>query len=63
VTTHDPLVRRAIAAGLVLTLAAGLYLRWILAGVGIAMPPWTQYPFLRHAHSHLGYYAVLLPLA
>lgn len=57
------LVRRGIAVGLILTLAVGLYLRWFLAGVGLTIPAWTQYPFVRHAHSHLGYYAVLIPLA
>lgn len=54
---------RAIALGLVTTLALGVYLRWYLAGVGVGLPTWTRFPYLRHAHSHLGYYAVLVPLA
>ncbi len=54
---------RAIAAGLLGTLALGLWLRWFLAGVGVALPSGAAFAHLRHAHSHLGYYAVLLPLA
>lgn len=54
---------RAVAIGLVGTIALGLWLRWFLAGVGVLLPDWTNFAFLRHAHSHLGYYAVLVPLA
>lgn len=53
----------AIGGGLVLTLALGVYLRWFLAGLGLALPSFTRFEYLRHAHSHLGYYAVLVPLA
>jgi hypothetical protein len=53
----------AIALGLALTLALGAYLRWFLAGVGVDLPSFTRFEHLRHAHSHLGYYAVLVPLA
>lgn len=53
---------RAVAAGLLGTLALGVWLRWFLAGVGVALPGGTTFPYLRHAHSHLGYYAVLVPL-
>lgn len=51
------------AIGLISTLLLGLWLRWYLAGVGVPLPTGTTYSNLRHAHSHLGYYAVLVPLA
>lgn len=55
---------RRVAAGLLTTLAFGVWIRWRLAGVPI-LPALEQVPFAfaRHAHSHLGYYAVLIPLA
>lgn len=56
--------RRLVAAGLLFTLAIGLWLRWQLAGVELL--PWLAdipFAYARHAHSHLGYYAVLIPLA
>jgi hypothetical protein len=48
---------------MLLTLLMGLWLRWYLAGVGLPLPAGTTFSNLRHAHSHLGYYAVLVPLA
>lgn len=45
------------------TVLLGLLLRWYLAGVGLPLPTGTTFANLRHAHSHLGYYAVLVPLA
>lgn len=51
-----------IVAGLVATLVIGLWLRWYLAGVGVPLPTGTTFANLRHAHSHLGYYALLVPL-
>lgn len=47
------------ALGLVGTLALGVPLRWFLAGVPL-IP--GEFKHLRHAHTHLGYYAVLFPL-
>ncbi|TNE89035.1 MAG: hypothetical protein EP330_12610 [Deltaproteobacteria bacterium] len=45
---------------LVLTAAAGVVMRWALAGrIGM---PW-DFARLRHAHAHLAYYGVLVPLA
>lgn len=48
--------------GLLGTVLIGLFLRWYLAGVGLSLPTGTTVAHLRHAHSHLGYYAVLVPL-
>ncbi len=48
------------AASLLGTLLLGVTLRAFLAGVPL---PWGEYRALRHAHSHLGYYGVLFPLA
>lgn len=49
-----------IGAALAATLILGLWMRWGLAGsIGL---PWNL-DHLRHAHSHLGYYGVLFPLA
>lgn len=55
---------RRVVAGLLATLAFGVWIRWRLAGVPIH-PALEQVPFAfaRHAHSHLGYYALLIPLA
>lgn len=51
---------RLAALALAGTLALGVWLRWVLAGaVGLPVP----FAHLRHAHSHLGYFGVLLPLA
>ena len=38
----------------------GAYLRWVLAGV---LPLDWDFAHLRHAHSHLGYFGLLFPLA
>lgn len=55
---------RRFAAGLLATLLFGVWIRWRLAGVPI-LTSLEQIPFsfARHAHSHLGYYALLIPLA
>ena len=42
------------------TLSLGLWLRWALTG---RVPLVGEFTHLRHAHSHLGYYGVLFPLA
>lgn len=53
--------RRVIAFALVLTLSLGVWLRSALAGwVGLGG---LDFAHLRHAHSHLGAYGVLFPLA
>lgn len=55
---------RRVAAGLLATLAFGVWIRWRLAGVPIhAALEQVPFAFARHAHSHLGYYALLIPLA
>lgn len=55
---------RRVAAGLLATLAFGVWIRWRLAGVPIhATLDQVPFAFARHAHSHLGYYALLVPLA
>lgn len=47
----------------VVTLAVGVVLRWVLSStVPTSVLP-TDFAFWRHAHSHLGYYGVLFPLA
>lgn len=54
---------RGVAVALLGTLLTGIGMRWMLAG-GLPMPPdWLPFQNLRHAHSHLGYYGVLLPLS
>ncbi|MCA9737793.1 MAG: hypothetical protein R3E98_19395 [Gemmatimonadota bacterium] len=53
-------IRAGVAAALLGTLGLGVWLRWALAG-GLALP--LDFAHLRHAHSHLGYYGILLPLA
>ena len=51
---------RAIALALLGTAALGVWLRWALAGkVALGLP----FEDLRHAHSHLGYFGLLFPLA
>ncbi|MEM6531439.1 MAG: hypothetical protein AAF654_02385 [Myxococcota bacterium] len=52
--------RSTLVLGLVLTLGLGLLMRWSLAGF-YELP--LPFPHLRHAHSHLGYFALLFPLA
>lgn len=55
---------RRVAAGLLATLTFGVWIRWRLAGVPIhAALEQVPFAFARHAHSHLGYYALLVPLA
>lgn len=50
----------AIGLALVATLVVGFLLRWLLAG---RLALGWDFGHLLHAHSHLGYYAVLFPLA
>lgn len=51
---------RALAVAVLGTLAAGVWMRWSLAGrVALSLP----FENLRHAHSHLGYFGMLFPLA
>lgn len=52
-------VTTAIAAALVLTVTAGLAMRWALAG---RVPMVWDFTCLRHAHAHLAYYGLLIPL-
>lgn len=52
--------RRLVGAALLVTLALGAWMRWALAG---AWSPGLDFSRLRHAHSHLGVYGVLFPLA
>lgn len=51
----------SLAVAISITITIGLWLRWALAGHA----PLLAVPFanLRHAHSHLGYFGVLFPLA
>ena len=51
--------RKLVAIALAITLLVGLWLRLGLASV-VSL---AHFPFLRHAHSHMGYYGVLFPLA
>lgn len=51
---------RLISAALVVTLLLGAWMRWAFAG---AWPFGLDFHHLRHAHSHLGAYGVLFPLA
>lgn len=53
-------MRWLVGLSLIGTLAIGIFLRWFLAG-GVGLR-W-DFGYLRHAHSHLGYYGVLFPLA
>lgn len=56
-----PLALLATAAlGLIVTVGIGLWLRLGLAGVA---PLVGEFAFVRHAHTHAGYYLVLFPLA
>lgn len=58
----DPGARFAWLAGtsLLLGVTLGALLRGVFAGVSL---PFGSFAHLRHAHSHLGYYGVLFPLA
>ncbi len=57
------LVTLGVALGLAGTLGIGLWLRWRLTGLLPVLPiDRVPFAFARHAHSHLGYYAVLVPL-
>lgn len=49
-----------IVAALLVAMGLGVYLRWSLAGLASLWRPFEQ---LRHAHSHLGYFGLLFPLA
>ncbi len=53
-------ISRLIAVALLLTMLLGAWMRWSFAG---AWPMGLDYNHLRHAHSHLGAYGVLFPLA
>lgn len=53
-------IPQLISLALVLTLALGSWMRWAFAG---AWPMGLDFNHLRHAHSHLGAYGVLFPLA
>jgi hypothetical protein len=62
VSADPALVRGLIGAALVTTVCVGVLLRWALAGAG--WPTWLgDWGDVRHAHSHVGYYGVLFPLA
>ncbi len=52
--------RLAVGAALITSLMLGSTMRWILAG---RLDPGWDFGHLRHAHSHLGFYGLLLPLA
>lgn len=54
-----PGVWSLVGASLLGTALLGVTLRWFFAGVPL---PAGEFVFLRHAHSHLGYYGVLFPL-
>lgn len=51
---------RLLSVALLVTLALGVWMRWALAGA-LSLP--IDFAHLRHAHSHLGAYGVLFPLA
>jgi len=52
--------RAIVAVSLAGTMLVGVWLRWALAGsVPLALP----FAHLRHAHSHLGYFGLLFPIA
>lgn len=52
--------RLSLAVALLGTVIVGAGLRWALVGV-VSLP--APFGHLRHAHSHLGYYGLLFPLA
>lgn len=52
--------RALIAAALIGAMSIGAWMRWALAG---ALDLGLPFDHLRHAHSHLGYYGILFPLA
>lgn len=49
-----------IGASLIVAMLVGVWMRWMLAGAVPVSVPWNH---VRHAHSHLGYFGVLFPLA
>lgn len=51
---------RFILSSIIFTISIGLFMRLFLAGT-IQID--FNFAFFRHAHSHLGYYGILLPLA
>ncbi len=53
-------VAAAIALSLLLTVFAGATMRWVLAGA-LVMP--LDFARVRHAHAHLAYYGLLIPVA
>ena len=55
-----PRARQTIGAALLVTLAIGVWLRWSLA---TTLPLPAPFGNARHAHSHLGYFGLLFPLA
>jgi len=59
-TDRSPHWRRVVGLFLLGTLTVGVWLRWALAGA-TELP--VDFAHLRHAHSHLGYFGVLFPLA
>ncbi len=59
-SSPSAIARAALGLALLGTLSVGVWLRWSLAGqVGLSLP----FEHLRHAHSHLGYFGLLFPLA
>ncbi|MCA9642536.1 MAG: hypothetical protein KC492_17675 [Myxococcales bacterium] len=56
----SPMHARLLAFALLTTVVLGVWLRWFLAGT-LALP--MSFTHLRHAHSHLGYFGLLFPLA
>lgn len=60
VNAERTLWQRVISLSLMGTMAIGVLLRWFLAG---ALELSLSFPHLRHAHSHLGYFGLLFPLA
>lgn len=60
-TPADARLSRGLLGGsLVVAMLVGVWMRWALAG---AVPLALPFAHLRHAHSHLGYYGLLFPLA
>jgi hypothetical protein len=63
VTSSSPTTgpsRLSLTLALLGTVAVGVGLRWTLVGM-VSLP--VPFSHLRHAHSHLGYYGLLFPLA
>lgn len=59
-TSHHNKTLAWFSAALLTALALGVWLRWFLAGQA-AIP--LDFKHLRHAHSHVGFFGVLFPLA